>query len=484
MGIFRSTDPTTWDDVDGIIVNESAPAPNVAGIAANIAILVGQCERGPGELTEVGSIGQFHEFFGKSNYGCNSALKNKKFGRLKILRVVASDALTAELTFQDDTENPKDLIRFKAKQGKGQYGNRLQIKIESGSSTGKKYIIKDSSENTVFQQEVYDNVLLAHVNEKKTFAGSQLIEAVVLNSSSEPKETDGFALLDGGSDGVVTDLDYAKAIDKAGVEQAGNFLFLDEHNSARNQYLKIHAAETQDKMVLICGEEEQSLSAAMADAANYRDVDGRIIYLFPWIQTSIDGVVRYTNPASWAASILSQTAPNVDPAFVATTNFTQGITGLKKYLTRSDYMQLKEAGVAAFEHDHEIGFKLKSAVVTQVSDQSKVTIVRRRMADYLTNSVGRFLKNYQNAVNSAANRALVKGSILSFIQSLEKDGILPKDSEIKDGVAKLVDVESLNTDSSIAQGIFKILWKQRIYSSMRYIVLQAEIGQGVVVKEG
>mgnify|MGYP001557843985 FL=1 len=110
-------------------------------------------------------------------------------------------------------------------------------------------------------------------------------------------------------------------------------------------------------------------------------------------------------------------------------------------------------------------------------------IYRRRMADYLTNSVGRFLKNYQNAVNSANNRALVKGAIMTFITSLENDGILPKDSEVSGGVAKLVDVESLNTPSSIAAGFFKIQWRQRIYSSMRYIVLNAEIGESVVVTE-
>jgi hypothetical protein len=47
MGIFRATDPTVFDDVDGIIINESAPAPNVAGVAANVGILLGGCQRGP-----------------------------------------------------------------------------------------------------------------------------------------------------------------------------------------------------------------------------------------------------------------------------------------------------------------------------------------------------------------------------------------------------------------------------------------------------
>jgi hypothetical protein len=84
MGVFRSTDPNAFDDVDGIIVNESAPTPNVQGVAANIALIVGQTERGLQGVTEVGSIGEFHEIFGKSSsFGVNLALKTKKFGRLR-----------------------------------------------------------------------------------------------------------------------------------------------------------------------------------------------------------------------------------------------------------------------------------------------------------------------------------------------------------------------------------------------------------------
>jgi len=258
---------------------------------------------------------------------------------------------------------------------------------------------------------------------------------------------------------------------------------LDEYNSARNGYLELHAAETQDKMVILCGAGNDSVSAAIADVANYRDVDGRVIYAFPNVQTSIGGVLVYQNPASWLASILTQTAPQVDPAFTKNAQFLVGITALKYALTRAQYINLKDAGICSFEYDQEIGFKVKSGVVTQIADSSKVTILRRRMADYLTNSVGKFLKNYQNAVNSKENRSLVKGSILGFVQSLQNDGILPKDSEVKTGKATLVDTESANTDSSIAAGFFKIIWKQRIYSAMRYIVLSAEIGESVVVTE-
>jgi hypothetical protein len=239
----------------------------------------------------------------------------------------------------------------------------------------------------------------------------------------------------------------------------------------------------QDKMVIICGAEGDTVANAITDVADYRDVDGRIIYAYPYIQTVIDGAVEYTPPASWYASILSQTSPHIDPAYKANAQYLVGATGLKRSLTRADYINLMKAGISAFEMDSEIGMSVKSGIVTQIANSSKVTVLRRRMADYLTNSVGSFLKLYQNAPNTAEKRQEIKSSMMAFVQQNENNGILPKDSEVNSGVAKLIDTESLNTDVTIGLGFCKILWKQRIYSSMRFIVLIAEIGETVVVTE-
>lgn len=479
MGIFRSTDPTTFDDIDGIVINESAPAPNVAGVAANVAILVAPFQRGAQALTEVGSIGELHEQFGKSStHGGNLALKNKKFGRLRVVRVIAADAVQASKAFQSAAT---DRITFYAKQGKGVYGNSIQVKIEAGSSSGKKYTVKDNSADAVLPQEVYDNIAIASIS-ADTFAGSKLITAIVNSAAAEPDNI-AFTALALGAEGTIVDGDYEDAIALCEVENAGNFLFLDAYNDTRNGYLKAHAAATQDKMVIMAGAENDDVAAAIADVADKRDADGRIIYAYPWIQTSLNGVLTYTSPASWYASILSQTAPHIDPAFAKNTQFLSGVTALKVNPSRASYILLKDAGISAFEIDSDIGAKVKMGVVTQIADSSKVTVLRRRMADFLTSSVAKFLKNYQNSVNSAQNRGLVKGAILAFVQSLESDGILPKDSEVSTGVAKQIDTESLNTDATIAAGLFKILWRQRIYSAMRYIVLQAEIGESVVVTE-
>ena len=479
MGIYRSNDPAEFDDLDGIVIDESAPAANIQGANTNVAILVGQFQRGPHDLASVGSMGEIQEIYGASSHEGYKALRNKKFGRLKIVRVEATSSLKATKTIDDGAGSPTDIIKFDALY-KGAYGNNIYVTIAAGSSQGSKYTFEDRNLGAVIPTEVYDNVLITAVG--STFANSKLVAVTVLASSDEPEVTAATALASG-SDGSVADTDYQAAIAKCAVEGAGNFLFLDVYNDTRNGYLEQHAADTQDKMVILAGAEGDSRSTAVTDVADYRDTDGRIIYAYPWVQTNLDGTLVYQSPASWAASVLSQTAANIDPAYAKNAQYLVGITGLKLALSRNDYILLKDAGIMALEYDADFGHKFKSGVVTQVADSSKVTVLRRRMADFLTSSAARFLKNYQNAVNSKENRTAVKGALLAFIDQQERLGVLPKDIELSSGKAKLVDTESLNTDLSIGQGYFYVLWKQRIYSSMRYIVVKAQIGETVSVVE-
>lgn len=480
MGIFRTNNPLEYDEVDGIIIDEQAPDPQVRSAGTGVILLAGVFQRGPEALTRISSIKNFHELYGKdASISGNIQLKNKKFSVLKIVRVQAAAAVAAFKTFPSIT--PVDTIKFTAKY-KGVYGNSIQVKVEAGSTTGRKYTVKDLNTGAaeLFPEETYDNVVITAVG--TTFSNSKLIDVTVLSTLLEPVVA-AFTALATGSNGTVADTDYETAIEKCEAEGAGNVLFLDVYNQTRNGYLKIHAGLTQDKMVICSEEEADTVSDNETDSALLRDSDGRIIYASNWVKTLVSGVDVYTNPASWLASIISQTSPHIDPAYSGNTEFLFGIRGLKKDPSRDDFKRLMATGVCSFEFDNDIGFKVKSGIVTQIANTSKLTILRRRMADYLTNSVARFLKVYQNDVNSKAKRTAAKSAILVFDQSQEKAGILPKDSEVTDGKAKLVDIDSENDNDSIAAGKFIILYKRRIFSSMRFIVLKAEIGESVVVTE-
>lgn len=478
MGIYRSTNPLDFNAIDGIVIDDEAPPPALQGVGVGTAILVGQFARGPAAVpTPVGSTGELQALFGKSDvYSGNVALANKKFSALNIVRVVASDAAKGTKTFQDGATH--NLISFTAKY-KGVYGNSITVTVAAGSTAGSKYTVHDGAANAVIPDEVYDNVVITAVG--STFAGSKLVDVAVLDSTHGEPTVAAATVLTGGLDGTVADTDYQTAITAQEVQGAGDILFLDAYNANRNGYIKTSVANTMDKVGILSGALSDLYTDAVTNVATKRDTDGRLIYAFNPVQTVIGGVNVYTDPASWVATILSQTAPNVDPAFAANTQFLAGVVGLQYTLTRAAHIALKNAGICAFEFDNDIGFKLKTGVTTQIADSSKVTILRRRMADYLEASAGTFLKNYQNAVNSKDNRNNVKAAILDFVGRNQRDKVLPTDKDIKSGKVTLVDTESLNTDDVVGQGYFYVLWKQRIFSSMRYIVLKAQIGETVVV---
>ena len=143
MSIFRTSDPTLYDDIDGIIIDESAPPSAIQGVAANVAILVGQFERGSHDLTQVGSVGELYELYGTSlAYSGMVALQNKRFGSLKIIHVEPTSSAKATLTLNDGGGTPVNIITFTAKY-KGVYGNAIEVTVAAGTTTGKKYTIQD-----------------------------------------------------------------------------------------------------------------------------------------------------------------------------------------------------------------------------------------------------------------------------------------------------------------------------------------------------
>lgn len=379
-----------------------------------------------------------------------------------------------------------DVLKFDAL-FEGTYGNSLTVKVEAGSeSVGRKYTIVDGTANAVLPTEVYDQVVIvgktqAQINE--IFGISKLISATLVGTPAVEPTLVAATALSSGADGVVADTDYETALIEAEQERAGNVLILDEYNATRNTQLKTHVAATQDKMVVVCGAESDDDAAVVVDVVNFRDSDGRIMYAWPYVETTINGVTVFQNPASWVGSIFSQTAAQVSLAFVDTVEFMAGATDLKFKVGRNPFISLNDAGVMGFQFDPDVGIKIRNAVTTHIINSQKRPVLRRRMADFLTDSIGLFLKAYDNDVNSTDKRDEVKAAILEFDGRLVRDGVLPGEQDVQGGSPLLVDTESANTDDVIAQGKFIILYKRRIFSSMRFIVLRAEIGTGVVVTE-
>ena len=480
MSIFESTNPLDWAALDGIYIDEVTPPPSVVGVPVNVALLVGQFERGSGQIQQVGSAGQLFQDYGNNiaQLG-NIALQNKRFGSLKILRVISDDAVAASYAFPDTSSHTA--VTFTAL-WLGAYGNNITVTVAAGSTTGSKYTVHDGNANAVWPDEVYDNVVQSTLATVNPFTASNLIVATKGTYALEPS-TAAATNLASGADGTIDDADYQTAIGLSEVANVANIIFLDKYTTATKGYIKTTLGNTEDKMGVIEYGSDVVAATAITDVASYRDTDGRIIYAYPWVNTTINAVSTAVSPASFYAALLSQIPPNIDPAYAANSQYLGGITSLTQSLTRANYISLMAAGISSFEADSDIGIKIKSGIVTQIANSAKVMVFRRRMADFLMQSLAKFLKNYQNAPNSTANQTQAGAGIVAFNRQLEADGLVPKDSEVSTGLASIIDTKSLNTDDSNAAGYFKLLYRRRIYASMRFIVLQADISTGVVVTE-
>ena len=479
MAIYRTNNPQEYDLVDGIVIDERAAAPDIQGVQTNVVLILGQFQRGPADIVNVGSTKQFYKEYGNdSSYLGHISLLNKKFGTLKLRRVIAADAALASLILVDGSSDPVATLSAK---NKGVYGNSIKITVDP-DAPNKKITITDTDPKVQILPEIFLGVTALNIAEK--LASSELVN---VSAVDDTKSLIDLVLtpLAGGSDGTIIDTDYEAALLDSQEELVANIVMMDEYNATRNLYLKTHSSNTQDRMCIMGGPVTETVTAVETAAALLRDTDGRLIYSYNWIETLVDGVLVYTSPASWIASIMSQTGTHVDPAYAGNTKYLSGAVRVKQKLGRAEFIRLMNAGVCSFENDADTGIKLKSGVTTQIADSSKLTILRRRMADWYTNSIGIFFKLYQNDINSEEKRTAVKGAILRFDNTYSQGAqkILPSDNEVKAGKALLIDVETLNDDQSIGQGKFFIKIKRRIYSSMRFIVLIAEIGETVVVTE-
>jgi len=480
--VFKTNNPLEYNQVDGMVADETAPAPQVQSVGVGTAIIVGLFSWGPtNELSkDFARLSEIQRIYMDTAISGMDALRNKSYSSLKVVRALVADSVAATKTFQD--VDPKDTIVFTGKY-KGVMGNSIQVKIEDGTTTGKKYTVKlDDSDNVSrFPQEIYDDVELADVAE--AFLTSKLVTvALDVAADTEPEDA-AFTALAAGSNGTAVDTDYETAIKLTESEGAGNVVFLDVYTVLRNGYLKASMATTQDKMAILGGSEAETVAEAIAAVETLRDTEGRLIYAFNWLETTIRGAKRFMSPASFYASIVSNIGPHIDPAYAGNAKYLYGVSDIKNKLSRNDFINLNTAGVSSFEFVKNIGFNIKSGIVTQVANSEKVMILRRRMSDFLIESHYTLIRNYQNDVNSLKNRKAIQGGMYNFIENnLEKNNVLPKDSEVEGGLAKIVDIESLNDDISIGQGFNYILYKQRIYSSMRWIVLKIEVGTGTVVE--
>lgn len=237
--------------------------------------------------------------------------------------------------------------------------------------------------------------------------------------------------------------------------------------------------------------------SAQPGVGAYRDQ--RVWYCFPGVQTFVpiiatkglaggagftaDGIIDL-GADGFLMSVCSQLPPEENPGQL--TSFTGGALGIEKNnpdvqtMTIIDYTNFRGAGICAPRMDS--GSMIFQSGVTSVNplvQPNLRNIARRRMADFIQDSLALRLKAFGKKLNTRTRRALITGEIRAFLNTLLSAGN-PAAQRI-DGFK--LDPTSGNTPTTLALGIFRIILNVRTLSSLDAIVLQTTVGESVDVSE-
>lgn len=298
-------------------------------------------------------------------------------------------------------------------------------------------------------------------------------------------------------------LDGFAAQDNAAARDVG-LIAAARHSTTINAYLKAHALAVSAvgrgrDAILSPPLSTQTVNNAIAASAPGvgANRDERVFYAWPGEQTfvpeavnipiaradggtTVDGLIDVPTDTR-LASVLSnlppennpgQSAPPVPQVMATVAGIQRGVSGLQM----NDYIALKQNGVVSLRIDRTAGAIFQSGNTTSLVPGLK-NINRRRMADFIEDSIAEALNGFSKLPLTNDLKDSAAAECVAFLEELLSANN-PAAQRIN---AYQVDTISGNTPALEAQGIFVIIVRVRTLATADFIVLQAQIGEGVVL---
>lgn len=477
----------------GVNILEEVPPGGVRGVGSSIVAAIGDFPWGPVDtVTSITSPAQLFETFAPlafdvlNSWPALKAFINKTFpNTVKVVRVSTSSQAAATRTFQDGEASPADSVVVTARYP-GAVGNQIRIAWTANADTagnrdatvtiGTKY-------SATYKNVVVDNTGSITV----TDPGDPFVTFAAAGSATDVPAVVAATALATGADGTPVAGDYTDGIDKfADASVDWNVMFVADPADALidtiNAYLKTFT-DTHDRgIAVLCTPAAQVPADTITDAASYRS--DRLFYPWPLVKTANafdpDRDTVTLQGGSFAAAAIASVEPWASPGGAGGAQFLRGITGLEQGATFTELANLNAAGVAPFFMSTALEGAIIHRAVTTSLTAGLTKLFRRRMTDYLVQSIAGFLEQYVERPLDLdlANEALGPitgpeiGQIRAFLQDLQDL------SRIK---AYAVDPFGGNTASNINAGQWIILIAVQLNSMQEEIVLRASIGEGVDV---
>jgi hypothetical protein len=183
----------------------------------------------------------------------------------------------------------------------------------------------------------------------------------------------------------------------------------------------------------------------------------------------------------WLAVLLSNLPPERNPGQTAdpVPSLLAPILGLQRGAPDLDmfaYITMRQYGIAGPRLDQDTGIGLQSGITSSTTAGQK-NINRRRMADYIEDSLARGLKPYNKLPLTKTLKDAALGVCDSFLS-----GLLSANNPAQQRIdGYIVDGVSGNTPELTAAGIYVIIVKVRTTPTADFITLRCEVGESVDV---
>jgi hypothetical protein len=522
---FFTTNPSEFTRLEGLYISEQDPPGFISGVSLNNVGVIGQTVRGPVNTpVDIGSPARFLEVFGGRDQGGASDplinqvwrfLLNKPFGQVTVVRAAAAAAAAASMNVETLLDGTGVEVATIAASSVGAWGNNVKVRVETASDGDANHwnLVVDYLGQVV----TYENLDTTTGNDNTaSVIGDDIARFVTVTKLADgrpsnfaditetefvaARDTNNFVSLGetltnyttvAGAEGTIAASDYTTAgtgpIDVISNYRGVSVVAAAEDSATIvptiNTQFVTNSATVSDRIFLIwSGDHTDSVSDIQTYQGTLTRSD-RIVHCYnsPYTLDPDTALQIQTPPVEWMASILSQTDVDIHPGEEAAKRFASGITKLtNEALTRSDYINLRDAGVSALEKDD--GFVFVSGVTTSLV-AGKTEITRRRMTDFLQLSAANRLRFFVKKKNTPQCRRQIRTELTNFCLGLRDSGrIVAARNEDPDFPESFeIDQDSVNTASTRAQGIECILWRVKLVSHKLHLVLKTEIGTGVTL---
>ena len=242
-----------------------------------------------------------------------------------------------------------------------------------------------------------------------------------------------------------------------------------------------------------------SVAAVITDSdgvATFPSRDERRVYAWPGVQTLVPEALGVALPGSdgnvysngvvdtgfdgWEVAVATNLNPerSIGEEIAPATDVLAPVIGFQRgapKLTIDDYISLKQLGVSAPFQDKIVGMVVQSAVTTSLV-AGETQINRRRMADYIEDSLASLMKPFVKRLLTESLKDVILSTVAAFLIGLKKPAN-PDDQRIADYA---IDADSLNTPELSAAGIYAMSIRVEMLSTADVIVLQCSVGKGVL----